>query len=339
VIFMARLSPLFARIDPFLAGIVATVTLASLVPARGGAATVADWATNAAVALLFFLHGAQLSPQAALAGARHWRLHAVVLLSTFTLFPLIGVSAHALAPHLLSAPLWAGVLLVTILPSTIQASIAFTSVAGGNVPAALCSASASNVIGIVLTPLIAGFVLSNRGVNFSGGTVLDIVVQLLAPFVAGQLLQPWIGAFTIRRARTLKLVDYGSILLIVYSAFSHGVVSGIWHQVDFAQLVYVALVDATLLGTVIVLLTVGSRRLGFSRADEITIVFCGSKKSLASGLPIANVLFAGHVGLVILPVMLFHQIQLMVCATLAKRYAARHSGDLGARQLPGPANI
>ncbi len=238
---MARLSPLFARIDPFLAGIVATVTLASLVPARGGAATVADWATNAAVALLFFLHGAQLSPQAALAGARHWRLHAVVLLSTFTLFPLIGVSAHALAPHLLSAPLWAGVLLVTILPSTIQASIAFTSVAGGNVPAALCSASASNVIGIVLTPLIAGFVLSNRGVNFSGGTVLDIVVQLLAPFVAGQLLQPWIGAFTIRRARTLKLVDYGSILLIVYSAFSHGVVSGIWHQVDFAQLVYVAL--------------------------------------------------------------------------------------------------
>jgi solute carrier family 10 (sodium/bile acid cotransporter), member 7 len=331
---MARLSPLFAYIDPFLAAILATVTLASFAPARGDAATAADWATNAAVALLFFLHGAQLSPQMALAGVRHWRLHAVVFLSTFALFPLIGVSAHMLAPHLLSAPLWAGVLLVTILPSTIQASIAFTSVAGGNISAALCSASASNVIGIVLTPLIAGFVLSNRGVDLSGGTVLDIVAQLLVPFVAGQLLRPWIGAFTMRYARALKLVDYGSILLIVYSAFSHGVVNGIWHQVDIAQLVRVALVDAALLVAVMVLLTVGSRRLGFSRADEIAIVFCGSKKSLASGLPIANVLFAGHVGLVILPLMLFHQIQLMVCATLAKRYAARRSGDLGSRQLP-----
>ncbi len=127
-----------------------------------------------------------------------------------------------------------------------------------------------------------------------------------------------------RHGRLLKLVDYGSVLLIVYSAFSHGVANGIWHQVDIGQLVRVALVDAALLATVMGVLTFASRRFGFSRADEITILFCGSKKSLVSGLPIANVLFAGHVGLVILPVMLFHQIQLMVCATLARRYAAAH---------------
>lgn len=327
---MTRPSALFAYVDPFLVAILTTVTIASFLPARGDAATAADWVTDGAVALLFFLHGSKLSPRAALAGARHWRLHGVVFLSTFALFPLIGMAAHMLAPQLLPPSLWAGVLLVTILPSTIQASIAFTSVAGGNVSAALCSASVSNLIGIVLTPLMAGFVLSNRGASLSGSAALDIVAQLLVPFVAGQLLQPLIGTFVARHARALKLVDYGSILLIVYSAFSHGVVNGIWHQVDAAQLVRVALVDAALLAVVLGLLVFASRRLGFSRADEITIVFCGSKKSLASGLSIANVLFAGHVGLIILPVMLFHQIQLMVCATLAKRYAASRSADRGA---------
>jgi len=126
-----------------------------------------------------------------------------------------------------------------------------------------------------------------------------------------------------RNARLLKFVDYGSILLIVYSAFSHGVVNGIWHQVDVVQLLQLALVNAGLLALVITTLTFTSRWLGFSRADESAIVFCGSKKSLASGLPMASVLFAGHVGLGVIPVMLFHQIQLMVCGSLARRYAAR----------------
>jgi len=125
-----------------------------------------------------------------------------------------------------------------------------------------------------------------------------------------------------RHARVLKSVDYGSILVIVYSAFSQGVVNGIWHQIQATQLLQLALVDAALLATVIAILTFASRQLGFSRSDEITIVFCGSKKSLASGLPIATLLFAGQVGLVIIPVMVFHQIQLMVCASLARRYAA-----------------
>jgi sodium/bile acid cotransporter 7 len=205
----------------------------------------------------------------------------------------------------------------------VQSSIAFTAVAGGNVPAAICSASASNLFGVFLTPLIAGFLLTRHGLDISARSVLAIVVQLLLPFVAGQLLRPWIGAYLGRHPRALKSVDYGSILLIVYAAFSHGVVDGIWHQVDAAELLKVALVDVALLAAVITILTFAARQLGFSRADEITIVFCGSKKSLASGLPIATLLFAGHVGLVVIPLMLFHQIQLMVCASLARRYAAR----------------
>jgi len=298
------------------------VALASVVPARGEAATAASRLTDAAIMLLFFMHGARLSPEAALAGARHWRLHAVVFLSTFALFPLLVVGFHLLAPELLPPPLWAGLILLSALPSTIQASIAFTSIAGGNVPAALCSASASNLLGTVLAPLIVGLLLASSA-PLSAHSMLAIVLQLLVPFVAGQLMRPWIGAFLTRHALALKCVDYGSILLIVYSAFSEGMVNGLWHQVDAAQLVRLALIDAALLAIVMTVLTVASRRLGFSRADEITIVFCGSKKSLATGVSIATVLFAGHVGLAILPMMLFHQIQLMVCASLAHRYASR----------------
>jgi solute carrier family 10 (sodium/bile acid cotransporter), member 7 len=294
---MTWLRSIWSRIDRFLAAILLTVAFASLMPARGEAAVVVRLANRCRHRIaLFFMHGARLSPEAALLGARQWRLHTMVFLSTFGLFPLLGLSAQFLAPSLLPPPLWAGLILLTALPSTVQASIAFTSVAGGNVPAALCSASASNVLGVFLTPLIAGFLLSRHGVDLSARSVVAIVVQLLLPFVAGQLLRPWIGELIMRHARVLKSVDYGSILLIVYSAFSQGVVNGIWHQIEATQLLQLALVDAALLATVIAILTFASRQLGFSRADEITIVFCGSKKSLASGLPIATLLFAGRSG-------------------------------------------
>ncbi|MGC1779790.1 MAG: bile acid:sodium symporter family protein [Xanthobacteraceae bacterium] len=316
------LSRVLSRVDRFLAAILLMVAFASVVPVRGQAAHVATWLTDAAIMLLFFMHGARLSPEAALAGARHWRLHAVVFLSTFALFPLLVVIARQMAPELLPPPLWGGLILLSALPSTIQASIAFTSVAGGNVSAALCSASASNMIGTILAPLIVGALLAGS-VPPSGHAMLAIVLQLVVPFAAGQLARPLVGVFISRHPLVLKCVDYGSILLIVYTAFSEGVVNGIWHQVGAAQLLRVALMDASLLAIVMTLLMFGSRWLGFSRADEITIVFCGSKKSLASGMPIATVLFAGHVGLAIIPMMLFHQIQLMVCASLARRYASR----------------
>src|ERR1700726_1735485 len=213
-----------SRIDSFLAAILLTVAFAPVMPVRGDAAVAVGWLTDAAIALLFFMHGAKLSPEDALVGARHWRLHTMVFLSTFALFPLLGISAHVLFPNFLPGPLWAGVILLTTLPSTVQASIVFTSVAGGNVPAAMCSATASSLLGVFLTPLIAGFLLASHGLDISARSVLGIVVQLLVPFVAGQLLRPWIGAYLTRHARTLKSVDYGSILLLVYSAFSHGVV-------------------------------------------------------------------------------------------------------------------
>jgi sodium/bile acid cotransporter 7 len=313
---LARLS-----IDPYIAAIVGMVVLASLLPAHGAGAVAANYATTIAIALLFFLHGARLAPQAALAGARNWRLHVVVLLATFVLFPALALGARALAPNLMTAPLWTGFILLAILPSTVQSSIAFTSIARGNVPAALCAATASNLLGMVLTPLLSGLLLSIHG-GFSLKAVGDILVQLLLPFAAGQLARPLIGAWAQRNKKLLGLVDRGSILLVVYAAFSEGVTQGIWHQLALTDFASLLAMDAALLAIVLAITTYASRLLGFSRADEITIVFCGSKKSLSSGLPMATVLLAGQsVGLIVLPLMLFHQIQLMVCAWLAKRYA------------------
>ncbi len=319
-------------IDLYIVAIVGMVCLASIAPARGFGAIVAGHLTTGAIALLFFLHGARLAPAAALAGARHWRLHAVVLASTFLLFPALALTAQRLAPHLLTVPLWTGIILLSVLPSTVQSSIAFTSIARGNVPAALCAATASNLLGMLLTPLLAGLLLVAQGSGAGGFSIRgvgDILAQLLLPFAAGQFVRPLIGAWALRNKTLLGLVDRGSILLVVYTAFSEGIRQGLWHQLGFADLGRLLAVDAVLLAAVLVITTYGSRLLGFSRADEVTIVFCGSKKSLASGLPMASVLLAGQsVGMIVLPLMLFHQIQLMVCAWLAKRYAKTPAGAL-----------
>ncbi|MEA2738272.1 MAG: solute carrier family 10 (sodium/bile acid cotransporter), er 7 [Acetobacteraceae bacterium] len=323
-------------IDPYIAAIVGMVCLASVLPVHDTGAVIAGHATTGAIALLFFLHGARLAPQAALAGARHWRLHVVVLVSTFVLFPALALGARAVAPNLLTPTLWTGLVLLSVLPSTVQSSIAFTSIARGNVPAALCAATASNLLGMLLTPLLAGVLLSSHG-GFSLKAVGDILVQLLLPFAAGQLARPLIGEWAQRNRTLLGLVDRGSILLVVYTAFSEAVAQGIWHQLGLEDLGRLLAVDAALLAVVLAITTYGSRLLGFSRADEVTIVFCGSKKSLSSGLPMATVLLAGQsVGVIVLPLMLFHQIQLMVCAWLAKRYA-NASAAIPAGQTIGAA--
>ena len=311
------------RIDPYILAILATVGIAALIPARGSGATVASHATTIAVGLLFFLYGARLSPRAALEGARHWQLHTVVFAATFVLFPLLGLALRVLRPDVLTPELYTGVLFLCLLPSTVQSSIAFTSIAKGDVAAAICSASFSNLIGIILTPLlVAGLIHGAGSAGFSGSSVLDIVLELLVPFIAGQLLRPWIADWVTRHKKILGLVDKGSILLVVYTAFSEGVVAGIWHQLSVSRLFLLIGVNMVLLAVVLCCTAFAATRLGFNREARITIIFCGSKKSLASGLPMATVLFAGgNVGLIVLPLMLFHQIQLITCAALARRWA------------------
>ncbi len=315
---------LLARIDRYLLVLIGTVILATILPARGPMTAVAEVAVNLAVALLFFLYGARLAPKAVLDGLLHWRLQSLVFASTYVVFPILGLVLTTLFKAWLSPSLALGIMFVCVLPSTVQSSIAFTSLARGNVPAALCSASVSNLFGMVLTPLLVGVLLSATGGGFSMKAVEDIGLQLFLPFLVGQAARPFAGEFLLRHKKVTSIVDRGSILLVVYAAFSAGIVAGIWSQVDLVSLAVVLLINLVILAAVLVLTTVVSRAAGFSKEDEIAIVFCGSKKSMAGGIPMANILFPGHaVGLIVLPLMLFHQAQLFACATLAQRYARR----------------
>ncbi|MGW7307343.1 bile acid:sodium symporter family protein [Streptomyces sp. NPDC054835] len=313
------LLPSWLPVDPYILALLGTVGLAALLPASGTAATVAEGASKSAVALLFFLYGARLSTREALEGLKHWRLHVTVLACTFLLFPVLGLAARALVPTVLTPSLYSGLLFLCLVPSTIQSSIAFTSMARGNVPAAICAGSFSSLAGIVLTPLLAAALLGNGAGGLSADSLVKIVLQLLVPFVAGQLLRRWVGGFLVRNKKVLGYVDRGSILLVVYTAFSAGMTQGVWHLVTPARLGMLVAVEAVLLAVMLSLTWYGAERLGFGRADRIAIQFAGSKKSLAAGLPMASVLFGAQASLAVLPLMLFHQMQLMVCAVIAKR--------------------
>ncbi|MEC5386479.1 bile acid:sodium symporter family protein [Uliginosibacterium sp. H3] len=312
--------------DNFTLALVTTVLIASLLPCKGEAAHVFNIVTNVAIGLLFFLHGAKLSREAVIAGATHWRLHLVVMLSTFALFPLLGLALKPVLAPLVTPELYTGILFLCALPSTVQSSIAFVAIARGNVPAAVCSASASSLLGIFVTPLLVGVLLATHhdAETNAWKSIADICLQLLVPFIAGQIARKWIGAWVDRNKGMLKYVDQGSILLVVYTAFSEAVNQGLWQQMPLPALGGLIVVSLVLLAIALGVTRFAARRLGFSKEDEITIVFCGSKKSLATGVPMAKVLFPVHaVGAIVLPLMLFHQIQLMVCAVLAQRYAKR----------------
>lgn len=313
------------RIDKFLLVLILVVVTASVLPAEGSVKIFFERLTTAAIALLFFMHGAKLSREAISAGMGHWRLHLVVFASTFILFPLLGIGMSLLSPVVLTPTLYLGFLYLCALPATVQSAIAYTSMAGGNVAAAICSASASSILGVFLSPILVGLLMHTQGGETDTlHAIGSIIMQLMVPFVIGHLSRPLIAKWVERNRKLINITDRSSILLVVYVAFSEAVVQGIWGQINVWSLLAVVGCSIVLLAIVLVVNTLVARKMGFNTADEITIVFCGSKKSLANGIPMANVLFpAAAVGAMVLPLMIFHQIQLMVCAALAQRYVKR----------------
>lgn len=312
------------RIEPFILAILAAVVVAAFLPATGAAATALHWVTTIGIAVLFFLYGARLERRELVAGLRHWRLHGVVLGATFVLFPLLGLLGKWALTPLLGASLALGFLYLTLVPSTVQSSITFVAIARGNVGAAVVSASVSNLLGVFITPLLVlAFMTTDGTVRITAGAVVQIVVQLLLPFVLGQVLRDRVLAVT-SRIKRLALFDKTVIVLVVYAAFSEGVVEGIWTKIGAPQLAWLVAACCVLLGVVLGLTELASRALHFDGRDKRVVQFCGSKKSLATGLPMAAVLFVGQpVGLIVLPLMVFHQIQLIVCAWLAGHYGRK----------------
>ena len=315
------------RLDPFIVALIAAAVIASLLPARGSALEVLDDLTPVVIGLLFFLYGARLSTEETFTGLKHWRLHLVILGTTFAVFPLLGLAAQVLEPKVLTPGLASGVLLLCLVPSTVQSCVVNTRIAGGNVAAAVVSASMSNLIGVFLTPaLVAWLMATDAKVDTS--SILRIVLQLLAPFVLGQLLRPWISAAVERFDGPLKTFDRSTIVLVVFVAFSKGTDAGLWSTTSVHDLLLVTLACAVLLVVAMAWCVGAGRAMGFSPEDRLPVLFCGSNKSLASGLPIASVLFPGTtVAFMVLPLMIYHQLQIITGSVIAARIARR--GQIG----------
>ncbi|XKM13024.1 bile acid:sodium symporter family protein [Orbaceae bacterium ac157xtp] len=314
------------KIDTFLLTLLSVVTIATFFPCTGNVKEFFSYLTTFAIGLLFFMHGAKLSFNAIINGINHWRLHITIFATTFVVFPILGLLLQFAVPTFLSSSLYLGFIYLCCLPATVQSSIAFTSIARGNVAAAICSASASTLLGVFITPLLVGFFIqidTSNSVNIVDA-IIDIMLKLMLPFVLGHLARRYIGKWVDTHKAIINKTDRLSILLVVYVAFSDAVVNGIWHQLSALSFISIVIFSLLLLAIVLIFNTYIARFLGFNKEDEITIVFCGSKKSLASGIPMASVLFpVSTVGIIVLPLLIFHQIQLMVCAVLASRYAKR----------------
>jgi sodium/bile acid cotransporter 7 len=270
---------------------------------------------------LFFLYGARLAPQAVWQGLLHWRLQVLVLLATFGLFPVLGLASRVLVPALLSPHLYVGILFLCLLPSTVQSSIAFTSLAGGNVAAAVSATSASSVIGIVATPILADLLIGAGG-DVSLSSLEGVLLQLQLPFLAGQAVRPWIAPLIERKRRLVSLVDRVAVLLIVYMAVSAAAGRGVWQVLRPLDLFGVVLTTAMILALALGFLVLICRRIGLPRPDEIAVVFCGGNKGLVTGVSMLSALLPADVaGMAVLPLIVFHQIQLIASATVAARYA------------------
>ena len=318
------------KIDSFLLILIAVVLTATFFPCKGSWKTFFEYLTNFAIGLLFFMHGAKLSFNAIMNGIRNWKLHILIFSITFIVFPLLGLCLQVFVPTLLSEDLYLGFLYLCTLPATVQSAIAFTSIARGNVAAAVCSASASTLLGVFITPILVGILMHTQAAGSIDliDTITSIMLKLMLPFAVGHLSRRFIGKWVDSHRKIIGKTDQTSILLVVYVAFSDAVVNGIWQLVNGFSFAVISILSTIMLFIVLMISTFSARLLGFSKEDEITIVFCGSKKSLASGVPIASVIFPVSVmGIMVLPLMIFHQIQLMICAVLARKYAQRFNAE------------
>ena len=307
-------------IDAYMLLLLATVLAGIILPAQGASADVLGHVTYWAVSLLFFLYGAKLDPRGVRDGFLNWRLQGLTFGATFVIFPIFGLIIAAVVAPVLGATLALGLLFLAVLPSTVQSSIAFTSIAQGNVAGAICAASVSNLVGVFLTPALVALLLHADGGGVRIEAIVKIGVQILLPFVVGQVLRPIVGRLVQRHKVITQVVDRGSILLIVYAAFSASTVAGLWADIPLATLVILLFVIVIFLAVVMGAMVLIGKISKMPYPDRTALFYCGATKSLASGLPIATALFASdQIGAIVLPLMMYHMLQLLVSAYLSQK--------------------
>lgn len=310
--------------DKFVVAILLTVAIAYVFPRLGeDAANVLDWMATVGVGLVFFLYGVKLSLSEIKVGLSNWRLHLVVQLTTFLVFPLIVWACYPMLANVLQEDLWVGFLFLAALPSTVSSSVVMVGIARGNVPAAIFNASISGLIGIVLTPLWMGQTL--KGAEGLGDLYLRLVVEILVPLLLGLSLQKWLRPWVMRNSSGLSWFDKSVILLIIYKSFARSFEEGIFDGIGWTKFVLIGL-GITILFVVVYYWGDGlAKLLRFPVEDKITLQFCGTKKSLVHASVFAKVLFGttASMAMILLPIMIYHAFQILVIGVLAERYAGR----------------
>lgn len=307
------------RVDPFVVGLLVAAALGIMVPITGGALDFALSAQLVVIAGLFALYGMRVPTSDVITGLLAWPAHLIVLALTFIAFPALGwlLTRPDFVPELIVP----GIILLCLVPTTMQSSVVTTSIAGGDRAFALIATSISSLASVAATPLLVALLLGATA-QVDAASVLRIIAIVLVPFLIGQVLQRWVGAWMSRHESKLKLYDRGSVLLVVYLGFSSGTESDVWSEVSTADLAFVVAACALLFVAMWLLSVVASRP--FARERAIAIWFTGSNKSLAAGLPMAAILFpAPSLAMMILPLMIYHQLQIITCTVIANRLGAR----------------
>jgi len=314
--------------DWFLLGMGLATLLAWLFPEPGasGGWLHPELLTKGGVALIFFLHGVALSFAALKAGTLRWPLHVVVQVSTFLLFPVLGFAVNALLGDAVTDELKLGIFFLCALPATVSSSVALTAAANGNVAGALFNATLSSVLGVFLTPLWIAVVVTTTGASQAlGPVILDLVIWLILPLIAGQLCRPLLAGVATRHKSKINVADRWTILVLVYTSFCDSFKEGVWAEHGWSTLLIVLAIAVVLFAVAMAIMGAVSRALGFSAEDRIAAMFCGSKKTLASGVPMARLIFGAHpaIGVILLPIMIYHPLQLVISGVLAQRWARR----------------
>lgn len=282
-------------------------------------AEVAGWG----VGVIFFFYGLKLDRNAIRKGLSNYKLHTVIHLATFVLFPLLVLGVMALVPGWeTNYYLWMGVFFMATLPSTVSSAVVMVSLAGGNIPAAIFNASISSLIGVFITPLwMSIFLTAGSGGNELADVVLKLVFQVLVPIGAGMLMRRWWGSFADRRKKLLSLFDQTVIIAIVYTSFCESFEQKMFDSISLLLLLELILGMVALFFLVYGIIRWVSQWLRFSRGDRITALFCGSKKSLVHGTAMSKVLVADQTltGILLLPIMIYHAAQLMLVSIIAGR--------------------
>ncbi len=315
-------------LDNFILALFAVVLLAYLFPQLGTESSFLPLKpiSNIGVSLIFFFYGLKLSPDKLKAGLKNIPLHFLVQGSTFVLFPVIVWLTSLVFRPASDNLIWTGIFFIAALPSTVSSSVVMVSIAKGNIPAAIFNASISSLVGVFMTPLIMGFFLSatESGMDLTQ-IILDLIIQVIVPVGAGIILRPYLGKYVVKAGNSLRIFDQSIILLIVYRSFCSSFDQGLYEQIAVTTLITISTTMFILFLTVYFSINKISQLLNFSQEDTITAAFCGSKKSLVHGTVMSSVLFKGNtsVGVILLPMMIYHTIQLIASSLIAQKLGKR----------------